>query len=267
MAKRRASTADSFSLTKRFNVDENTFDDGMEGIRSAIHNIDSDEFNSDEIVRQATVMLKILDESRTTLFTIRAKALEKQARFDKAIADLTSAIATCPTTGQSYLHAGRLYTAHGNPKLAIDILENGLRFSLPSDWPLLYDEREVAKRSLQVKIDFVSVMPPEVTAKIFMSLHDSKIKDKELLRCAMVSKNWRTSLLDCSKLWNTVDNQKSKSGALQLLPSVSHHIQKFDIIGLRGRKNQVIVALAKRGMLSAVSNLSIRKFYRQKKSE
>ncbi|KAI8145995.1 hypothetical protein BJV82DRAFT_666544 [Fennellomyces sp. T-0311] len=256
MTKRRLSITQSAHSTKRFNVGKITFDDGMEGINSAISDLGSGGIDTAETIQQTTTMLDQLNEACANLLAIRAQALGKQAKFSKAISDASKAIETWPTLGQLYQITSALHIAHGKPTLAIKILENGLRATFPSDWPQLYDEREAAKRTLETKVDFVSTIPAEVTAKIFTFLNGAKGS----FSCALVSRRWRAAVLGCPNLWTVAKFDVCPNEAFKLLPSVSSIVQELDISKLRELPTQRLIALATYDKLQSVTKLKLGHF-------
>ncbi|KAI8149256.1 hypothetical protein BJV82DRAFT_662563 [Fennellomyces sp. T-0311] len=249
------STVQSIKQLKRLNV-------GMENINSAIRALDTDGVDDAETIQYATAMLNELDEAHAHLLAIRARAFLKQAKFDQAIADASKAIDACPTSGKFYLVASQLYIAHGKPKLAIDVLEDGICSTLPSDWPSLYDEREAAKRLLEAKVDFVLAMPPEITARIFTWLPKAYviyINNVPPLNPTAVSKTWRAAAFNCSSLWKFAHRTGygKRNVVFEFFPLVCNYVEDLDICGLSQQQSQELMSVVSPNMLQYVTKMSL----------
>ncbi|KAI8149272.1 hypothetical protein BJV82DRAFT_708177 [Fennellomyces sp. T-0311] len=233
---------------------DNIYNIDLCGIRGAIARLEMESIS--DVIEHSTTMLDELYDVCTALLSTRARAFGEKGTFDQAIADASKAIEIRPASVQGYLASSEVYTMQGRHPLAISVLEEGLRAVLPSDWPLLYEKREVSMQSMETKVDFVRNLPSEINVQIFDLLGNDD--DEALIGCTLVSKYWRSAILGYSRLWEVAEfGMVNRNRTASLLQSVSMHVKKLTFYPSRSAKEyDSVLALASKSMLLHTTELA-----------
>ncbi|KAI7852862.1 hypothetical protein BDC45DRAFT_537064 [Circinella umbellata] len=156
----------------------------------------------------------IIDEIKKNLLFIvlehRAYAFHKMNKYQEAIRDAHEMVSIAPSSTKSYLLLGKLYSALGQQKNAIDIYKTALSQnnvtkydmsdSIDSIWTQqLVQEMNKAVQQNKKRIDPVSKLPKELLYTIFTCL-DQKSK----ATCWNVSKKWRYNISRAPSAWSTL---------------------------------------------------------------
>ncbi|KAI8146901.1 hypothetical protein BJV82DRAFT_596922 [Fennellomyces sp. T-0311] len=251
MNKRQLSAPDSTKHpNKRMNVDNGN----ISAIRNIIYRLSTDSV-PDKAIRDSTLILDDLNETRYIALTVRSEAFRKQGKLCNAIDDTSEMIRIKPKSVQGYLLAGDLYVMQGRQLAAVRVLDDGLAAVPSSSHHLLRERRELARQSLEIKKDFITMIPCEIVTKIFIFL--SYTHDDALFRSTLISKQWRTTLLSMPDLWTDASNSDSPNATFRLLPSISKYIKTFDIGSYTKEFSDKLIELTTASMFPSLRALII----------
>ncbi|KAI9494159.1 hypothetical protein BDB00DRAFT_871683 [Zychaea mexicana] len=167
------------------------------------------------------------------LLTKRATAHEKLGRVNDALDDAHLIIVQSPTRAQGYLLAGNVYSNQGRERQAVQILQTGLQQVVASS------ERQQlefllarSKHRLEQRIDFVSLLPAEITSMIWVWLGINE----SLVEAMLVSKTWRAAILQSHHVWRTIRTHsvvEIDTAIATVMPVVGEHVQHLRLQNVR----------------------------------
>ncbi|KAG2219870.1 hypothetical protein INT45_000757 [Circinella minor] len=181
----------------------------------------------------------IIDEIKKNLLFIvlehRAYAFHKMNKYQDAIGDAQEMISIAPTSTKSYLLLGKLYSALGKQKKAIDIYKialsqnNVTKYDTSNNNDTIWTQQLVQEMNKAVeqnekRMDPISKLPKELLSTIFTCLNqESKVT------CWNVSKKWRYHLSRASSAWSTLSiDDKDRHTIRRLtayLPDIATHVR------------------------------------------
>ncbi|KAI9259524.1 hypothetical protein BDA99DRAFT_572904 [Phascolomyces articulosus] len=149
----------------------------------------------------------------------RAHAYCQTYQYDAAIRDAHEIVSIEPTSNTGHLILADIYTIQGKQKKAIkayDAAMQNIRLLFSSSPPTSSDNNNPNQHSTAMqqlmkakkwaieqdmkRIDFVSILPPELSNSIF-----EKLDQNSKLTCLDVAKHWRdTTLMEFSTVWSTM---------------------------------------------------------------
>ncbi|KAI9245516.1 hypothetical protein BDA99DRAFT_527923 [Phascolomyces articulosus] len=177
-----------------------------------------------------TMAFANLKGALSTLLIARAKILASKGKLRNAITDALNAIKYDPQSSAAYHTAGQLYSSQGSQQKAIEIYEQGLCATVPSESVSLYEQREKIKVRLEKKVDFVNILPLEIVANVFCHLVK---EDLEIDQSLYVSMRWRKCILhDCGhQLWKSayIGDRHTSNPSLRHISSIAMYIRTLHL--------------------------------------
>ncbi|KAI7861185.1 hypothetical protein BDC45DRAFT_529778 [Circinella umbellata] len=166
----------------------------------------------------------------------RSVACESQGLLTQALEDAERMIQYVPDTASGYLRAGLVYMAHGKPKEALKIYNQGIKEADPdrhkNEYNQLHTEKEIAIQRSNQCVDIVAHLPQELLGKILNHLDSRRI-----WVCLKVSKIWCDKVSRYGTVWwnsvvvkQTEDDEMDQAicDALPLVKNYVHDLKLFD---------------------------------------
>ncbi|KAI9275701.1 hypothetical protein BDA99DRAFT_555473 [Phascolomyces articulosus] len=231
---------------------------------SCSNNIDTIITNKEEVVTTLSSLKEQISRSAN------------QGRFDEAQVYVNAWIHRNPGHPYGYLASGYLYSQQGKQQAAINIYNKYLQTTAlvvpvmnnnnnkgeeKEHILLLHNHYQIAQDKLHKRIDFVTMLPLDITTLIFDYVGDDH---KEL---AVVSKLWSHYVLEIPSLWHVLQCDWYRNFVNETylyLPTVQRYVQDVALVGLEENNLYRLVSMAQYGKFASVKRIRCATIYNLK---
>ncbi|KAI9498396.1 hypothetical protein BDB00DRAFT_925185 [Zychaea mexicana] len=208
----------------------------------------SDVISSDKASNNNPTRTALLQtHNHATLLKLRALAYGRTAKFDVAHADAKTIINMPSEQAPGYVCSAQLYSMQGHQKKVTEACKQGIkalqchhnRRNEKSIAEMLEELLKDAKQRLQIRIDFVVRLPPEILACVFIDFGR-----RNLAMATLVSPTWHDRITQCGLLWRCLLLMLQGGDEQELLwlaaPRFGCHVRELyynDVISIANNKS------------------------------
>ena len=188
----------------------------------------------DRLINETTQGINlILTDKLVKLFDQRSYGLGMKAQFELALKDADYIVKKVPHEAIGYLRMGGLYELQGKQLKAIYTYDRALAnistsgdIGPTSQYTQVLEAKKRAVKKQNTFIDFISILPIELTYLIFQQLSQETKSE-----CLTISSGWRKRLLECPVAWKklTSNDVPADNSITTALPYIAKNVEMLSI--------------------------------------
>ncbi|KAG2219522.1 hypothetical protein INT45_002839 [Circinella minor] len=200
--------------------------------------------NNSQLVHHATQALTEIQKYQlVSLLDICAYARGMKSKFELAIENAEEIIHYAPEWSIGYLRLGHLLDMQGKSAKSIEVYEEALEIISQQDDPVTYHQliqlKKAAVERNETRIDFIVMLPPELTSNILLQLseedrstsfHVSTVWRKWMMENGSIV--WK-ELLNSNTEWFNFQRFQTAIKIANTLPYIAQHVKNLTLNGQR----------------------------------